>query len=197
MAKKEQPQKGKAAAYRNVSENWKTVVLQGAVALVLGVVILAVPELTARVVAILLGALLIVYGTLSLVSGISAGRKAEPTAWLYIRGVVAIAGGIIILAWPGIKELTLLYILAVFAIAAGVFVIVTGLMQKWDKAYKLISSIGGLLSIAFGVILIGSTSSFADSIIKYVGVYAIAFGLLMVLLGMGARAISETGKQAL
>ena len=147
MAKKEKSQKEKAAAYRNVSENWKTVVLQGAVALVLGVVILAVPELTARVVAFLLGALLIVYGILSLVSAISAGRKAEPAAWLYSRGVVAIAGGIIILAWPGIKELTLLYILAVFAIAAGVFVTVTGLMQKWDKAYKLISSIGGLLSI--------------------------------------------------
>jgi len=193
VAKKEKPEKKTTSTWRNLSENWKTVVLQGAVALVLGVVVLAVPDLTAKTASILLGALLVVYGVLSLVSAYSAGRKDEPSAWLYVRGGIAAGGGVVVLSWPSMRELTLLYVLAVFAISAGVFVFVTGLLQKWEKAYKLISAAGGLLSVAFGILLISSTSSYTGGIIRYAGIYAIGFGLLMVLLGMGARPSSTAG----
>jgi len=186
MTKKE-----KTSTYRDISENWKTVVLQGAISLVIGIVIIAIPGLTARVVSILLGALLIVYGVLSLVSGHSATQESRPGTWLYFRGAVAAAGGIVILVWPGLKDLGLVYILAVFAIAAGVFIGMFGLFQKWDRVYKSISAVSGLISVGFGVVLITRASDFAGSIIWIAGIYAIAFGLLMIILGMGARGIAN------
>ncbi len=190
MAKKE-----KTSTYRNLSENWKSIVVQGAVALVIGVVVVSVPDLTARVVSILLGVLLIVYGALSFVSASSAARDSEPTTWLYIRGGLAVAGGFAILAWPGLKELTLLYILAIFAIAAGVYIGISGLFQKWDKGYKSVAAVGGVLSVVFGIILISFASDLTKSIVWITGVYAIAFGLLMIILGAGARGIGRTDKQ--
>lgn len=189
MAKTEKKQ-----TYREISENWKTVVLQGAVALVVGVVILAIPDLTTKVVSILLGVLLLVYGVLSFVSAYSAMKEEQPGTWLYFRGGVAVAGGIVVLAWPGLKEIGLLYILAIFAIAAGVFIGVMGLKQKWDKGFKAFAGISGLASIAFGIILISGRSSFASSMVSITGVYAIAFGLLMIVLGIGARGIEKPQK---
>jgi uncharacterized membrane protein HdeD (DUF308 family) len=192
MAKKEKAEKAKQSTYRNLSENWKTVVAQGAIALVLGVIMVAVPSLTAKVVSILLGALIIVYGILSFVSARSAGKESQPTTWLYVRACVAVAGGIVILAWPGLQSLTLLYVLAVFSIAVGAFVMLSGLFQKWDSMYKAVAGIGGLLSIVFGIILISARSGLTDSIVWITGAYAIAFGVLLIILGLGARGIVKT-----
>ena len=182
------------STYRNLSENWKTVVAQGVVALAIGIVIVAVPNLSTKVVSILLGALLLVYAILSFVGAGSAKKESQPTTWLYVRGALAAAGGLIILFWPSLKDLGLLYILGVFAIAVGVFIGFVGMFQKWDRGYKVIGGFGGLVSVAFGVILISYASSFSDSIVWIVGLYAIAFGLLLIVLGMGARGMGKSGR---
>jgi uncharacterized membrane protein HdeD (DUF308 family) len=187
MAKKDEAHKSTTSTYRNMSENWKTIVAQGALALVLGVVIVAIPDLSEKVVRYLLGGFLVVYAVLSILSALAASKESEPATWLYIRAVLAGAGGIVILFWPGFTNLTLLYALAVFAIVAGAVIGVTGLMQRWDRGYKFIAGIGGLLSIAWGVILISRASGWKDSVVWMIGVYAMLLGLLLLSLGMGAR----------
>ncbi len=190
MAKRK---KEDAPRRKRLTENWKAIVGQGAIAAVIGVVILAVPDLSAKVVSILLGALLLVYAVLSFVSGSAARGESEPFAWLFARGAIAAAGGLVILFWPSLKELSLLYILGAFAVAAGVLVGGVGLFQRWDKAYKGISGAGGLASVVFGVVLISYAGSLHSSITWIVGIYALAFGLLLVILGMGARGVAAAG----
>jgi uncharacterized membrane protein HdeD (DUF308 family) len=193
MAKKEKGEKAKTSTYRNISENWKTVVAQGAVALVIGVIILAVPDLSEKVVRYLLGGFLVVYAVLSLVGGLRAtDDESKPGVCLYLKVGLAGAGGLVILFWPGLTSLTLLYILAVFAIVAGVVIGGTGLLQKWSGFYKMIAGLGGLLSIVFGIILISESSSWSGSIVWMTGVYALLLGLLNIVLGLGARAIGKT-----
>lgn len=188
MAKGEEKKK---SALSNMAESWKTVVAQGAVSLAIGIIIVSVPDLSAKVVSILLGVLLLVYAVLSVVGGSSARKESQPSAWLFIRGGIAAVGALIILFWPSLKELSLLYILGVFAIAVGVFVGIVGLFQHWDRGYKAIGGVGGLLSIAFGVIIISYASNLSGSIVWIVGIYAIAFGLLLIVLGLGARGMGK------
>jgi uncharacterized membrane protein HdeD (DUF308 family) len=190
MAKKEKAEK-KKSTYGNLSENWKTVAAQGALALLIGVIIVAVPSLSEKVVRYMLGGFLIVYAVLSFVSARSAAKESQPTTWLYFRTGVAAAGGLLILFWPGFTERTLVYMLAVFAIAAGFFVGITGVLQKWNRTYKGIVGFGGLASIAFGIILISYASSATGSIIWMTGVYGMLFGLLMILMGAGARGMAD------
>jgi uncharacterized membrane protein HdeD (DUF308 family) len=189
MAKKEKSQ----SKYKNIAESWKTIVAQGVIALVVGVVILAVPDLTSKVASILIGAMLIVYAILSFVGANSAGKEDQPTTWLWIRGGVAAAGGLMILFWPGVKQTGLIYILAVLAIGAGVLIGAVGVFQKWDKGYKVIAGLGGLASIAFGIIAIRYSSSLTKSSpIWILGLYALLFGLLLIILGVGARSMKQT-----
>jgi uncharacterized membrane protein HdeD (DUF308 family) len=191
MSKKEEKPK---STYRNMSEHWKTMVAQGAIALVIGIIIVAQPSLSAKVVAILIGAFLIVYAILSFVGARSAGQEDQPTTWLYVRGALAGAGGILILVWPGLKDLGLVYVVGVFAIVAGALLGGIGLVQKWDTIYKSIAALGGLASVVFGVILISMRSSVQSSIIWVTGLYAICLGLYLLILGVGARSIVKTAK---
>jgi uncharacterized membrane protein HdeD (DUF308 family) len=188
MAKKEEKPK---SSYRNMAERWKTMVAQGIIALVIGIVIVAQPSLSAKVVSIILGAFLIVFAILSFVGAHSAGQDDEPSTWLWIRGVLAAAGGLVILFWPGLKNLGLVYVVGVFAIVAGALLGGSGLMQKWDGIYKAIAAIGGLVSVAFGVIIISLRSSATGSIIWVTGLYAIFLGLWLLILGVGARSIEK------
>jgi uncharacterized membrane protein HdeD (DUF308 family) len=191
MATTAKPAKDKGSHYRNMSENWKSVVTQGAIALAIGIVIIAVPNMSEKVVRYLLGAFLIVYAIISVFSARSASVESQPTTWLYVRAGLALAGGLAILFWPGLTNLTLLYILAVFAIVAGVVIGASGLLQKWDRGYKAIAAAGGLLSVGFGIVLISYASDMSASIVMIAGVYAILLGLLLLVLGMGARGISK------
>jgi len=191
MAKKDATADKKKPAYRNLSENWKTLIAEGAVALVIGVIIVATPQLSGKVVKYMLGGFLIVYAILSFFSARSAKQIEEPSTWLIARGVIALAGGLIIMFWPGLTKLTLLYILAIFAITAGVIIGFTGLLQKWDSIYKWFSAIAGIASIAFGLVLLGNKGNLTDPIIWVSGLYAMIFGMLVMFLGVGARGISK------
>jgi len=190
MAKKEKAEK--SSTYRNMSENWKTVALQGAIALVVGVVILAVPDLSEKVVRYLLGGFLVVYGIIAFVSAYRAPEE-ESSVGPYTKAGIALVGGLVILFWPGLTSISLLYIVAVFAIVAGVVLGGMGLLQSWSGGYKLIAGVGGLISVAFGIILI-SQSSWSSSIVWLTGLYSLLLGLFLLCLGFGARTVAKAGK---
>jgi uncharacterized membrane protein HdeD (DUF308 family) len=195
MAKKGKPEKTGSSTYRNMSENWKTVLLQGIIALVIGIIILAVPDLSVKVVRYLLGGFLVVYGILAFVSAHGLSEE-ESRVGPYGKAVISFAGGLVVLFWYGLTALSLLYILAVFAIVAGVIVGGMGLLQSWDSIYKAVSGVGGLLSIVFGILLVANAAKWSGSIVWIAGLYSLLLGLLLVCLGFGARAAAKAGRPA-
>jgi len=56
-----------------------------------------------------------------------------------------------------------------------------------SRTYMAITGLGGLASVVFGIILISYASSMTSSIIQVVGIYGMLFGLLLILMGAGAR----------
>jgi uncharacterized membrane protein HdeD (DUF308 family) len=195
MTKKGKPEKTRSSTSPDMSENWKTVLLQGAIALIIGIIILAVPDLSAKVVRYLLGGFLVVFGILAFVSAHGLSEE-ESKVGPYGKAVISFAGGLVVLFWYGLTALSLLYILAVFAMVAGVIVGGMGLLQSWDSSYKAISAIGGLLSIVFGVLLVANASRWSGSIIWIAGLYSLLLGLLLICLGLGARAAAKAGRPA-
>lgn len=189
MAKKT---RGKSqSTYGRMSDNWKTMLAQGAFALALGVIVLLVPNATSKVVSVLLGVFLLIYGILSMVSARSAQKSELPDTWLYARGGLAIAGGFIVLFWPNLRDITLVYILGVFAIVVGVVIGALGLFQKWSSRVKVAAGIGGLLSVIFGIILIAEASHVGSAVVQITGIYALALGLLLVGLAFGSRSAAR------
>jgi hypothetical protein len=122
-------------------------VIVGLLSIAAGVLIIVWPEPGVLVVAIVLGAWLIVMGTLA-VTGAFAARQLLPNWWLLlILGLLEIPLGVLALANPGATLTALITVAGIWAIAIGVMRVVLAFEVKQlpghvDQAFPTPSSNG-------------------------------------------------------
>jgi uncharacterized membrane protein HdeD (DUF308 family) len=105
-------------------------------------------------------------------------------------GLVGVAAGLLTFFYPGITALVLLYFIAAWAIVKGVFemVIAFKLREVIQGEWALI--LAGALSVAFGVLVFLFPGAGALSIVWIIGAYALAFGVLLVLVSLKIRKLA-------
>jgi len=138
--------------------------------------------------AITLVALTYLWGAYALADGIIAigaafsarGVDAGPRWWLGLSGAVGILAGIIAFAYTGMTALILLAFIAVWAIIIGVLQLFGAVRMRniVNNEWWLILS--GLVSIAFGVVLIAWPGTGALAVIWTIAWYAVFFGCMLV-----------------
>ena len=106
------------AAAERVARNWSMLLLNGLLLVVAGVLILGI-DWTVRELASFLGALFIFQGV---VEAATTGVDARTGRANLVAGLLSIAAGIVIIAWPGPGVLTV-------AIFLGAWLIVTGTLS--------------------------------------------------------------------
>lgn len=171
--------------------NWWVLLLRGLAAIAFGVVVWLQPGIS-------LTALVWVFAIYSLMDGIFsvwiaiAERKDREYWWLLLlQGLLGIAVGIIAFLAPAITALVLLFFIAIRAIVIGVLEIVIAMHLRKVVKGEWMLVLGGLLSIVFGGILIANPSVGVLAVLWLIAAYAIAFGLLLVILAFKARSFSK------
>ena len=91
--------------------------LHGLASVVFGVMILAWPGISVYALTIVFGAYALAGGIIELGSAFKA--QGSERGWLIASGLVGIAVGVIVFAWPGISALALLYVIGAYAVAIG------------------------------------------------------------------------------
>ncbi|HEX3758261.1 MAG TPA: DUF308 domain-containing protein [Kofleriaceae bacterium] len=152
---------------------WWTVALRGVVTIAFGILALIVPTVAFTSLVILFGAYAIVDGVLALVL---ASRPVQPHGALIARGLVSIAAGILALVWPGITGLVLLIVIAAWAIIAGLLEIGWAIQMRKQLEGEWLLALEGVLSIAFGVLLILSPLVGAIVLGLWIGAWALLLG---------------------
>jgi uncharacterized membrane protein HdeD (DUF308 family) len=165
---------------------WWVVVLRGVLAIALGVLAFVWPVVTLTSLVIVFGAYALVDGVFALLSAVRGGG-AEPWWLLVLEGGVGIGIGVLTLVAPGITALALLFYIAIWAIATGVLEIAAALALRKEIEGEWLLVLGGLVSVAFGALLIARPGAGALAVLWLIGGYAIAFGALLVLLGLKLR----------
>ena len=84
----------------------------------------------------------------------------------------------------------LLYLIALWAIARGVFEILAAIEFRKVIDGELLLGLFGLMSIAFGVLIILNPGARALSIIWLLGAYALLSGIALVILSFRLRSIA-------
>ncbi|HLY48796.1 MAG TPA: DUF308 domain-containing protein [Solirubrobacteraceae bacterium] len=84
-----------------------------------GVVAIVYPSMTAEVLTIIVGFWAIFGGTVEL-TGAFTGRSG----WLGVAGLLTIAAGVVLIAWPGIGAVSLALIFGVYLLAYGITLLV-------------------------------------------------------------------------
>jgi uncharacterized membrane protein HdeD (DUF308 family) len=171
--------------------NWWAVALRGVLAVVFGVLTFFWPGLFWLVVVSTFAAYALLDGALAIYAVVT-GRGSGGRSWgLLLEGLVGIAAGILTFAWPAITELALFYLIAGWALATGVFEIVAAIQLRRVIQGEWTLALSGVLSVLLGLALAFFPIAGLMVVAWWVGAYAIAFGVILLVLGFRLRSLAN------
>ena len=167
--------------------NWWLVALRGLVAILFGVLALVWPGVTLITLIWLFGAFALVNGLLSLILAAKAPKGYPRVGSLILGGLLGILAGLLTFVMPGITALGLLILIALWAIVTGMMELVAAIRLRKIITNEWLLVLTGVLSIAFGVLLILMPAAGALALIWWVGIWALVFGILLMVLAFRMR----------
>lgn len=171
-----------------LTRHWATVMVRGAAALIFGLTALIWPGITLLSLTMLFGAYALVDGAIAFGSAV-AGHRAGSWAWPAAEGVAGILTGVVSLLWPGITAVALLWLIAAWAMATGVLRIATAVRLRREIHGEWLLVLSGCLSMLFGVLMVGWPAAGALAVVFLIGTYAIAAGVMLLVLGWRLRSL--------
>jgi uncharacterized membrane protein HdeD (DUF308 family) len=175
-------------AAQSVARNWSLLLLNGLLLIVAGVLIFSinwsVPSL-----ATFLGALFILEGiTMALTSGIDVRvRRAN-----VFSGLLSIAAGIAIIVWPAPGIVAVAIFLGAWLIVIGTITISGSLAARRFLPDWWLLLILGLLEVPLGVLALANPGATLAAIITVGGIWAVAVGVMRVILSFEVRNLPKT-----
>lgn len=178
-----------------LARNWWALALRGLVAIVFGLIALLMPGITLIALVFLFGAYSLVDGVFGVAAAVRAAEAHHRWGWLLVEGIAGILTGIIAFVVPGITAIVLLYLIAAWALVTGVLELLAGFRLHGHLANEWMLLLGGAVSIIFGVFLIVHPAAGALALLWLIGIYALIFGVLVLLLAfrMRGHAVPATG----
>ena len=167
-----------------------SLILRGVLALAVGVMALAWPGITVLALDIQIA----VYAFMA--SGLEAmrafgGRTAGPVAGHLLVGLIDLAAGVVALAWPGPTALVLVLIVASWAVVGGLVEVSAAFRTGEPAGARALFILGGLVSVAFGVVLFAHPGVGAITLALLFGLFNLIFGARALVQGIELR---RTGK---
>jgi uncharacterized membrane protein HdeD (DUF308 family) len=175
---------------RALAHIWKVTALRGALAVAFAVLILVWPSIGLATLIALFGAFALVSGLATIVEAFSLPIRRSERAWLVFEGLLGIAVGVVVFVWPDLSALGLLYAIAVWAIAMGVFEIALAFVLPLSGGRSLLVVLGGLLSVAFGVIMFGHPGAGAVALLALVAAFAVVTGVMQIAFALELRRVA-------
>jgi len=175
---------------------WWVPVTRGIAAIAFGILALVSPSIGLMSLVIMWGVYAIIDGISNLALAAWSGSAGGRWGWLMFEGLISIGAGVLTFAYPGITTMVLLLVIAVWAVLTGVMEIGAALEFRHIVKGAWLLGLCGVLSIAFGIILMASPSNGALAVVWLIAVYAILFGLALLALGLRLRALRRSGERA-
>ncbi len=167
--------------------------IRGVVAIIFGVLVfISGPLVTAVTLVLVFGAYALVDGGFAIFHAIQ--HRDQPSWWAtLIEGIIGVLVGLGALLLPPPDTLSILfYVIAFWAIATGAMEVITAIQVRKEVHSEIWMILSGLASLAFGVLLIVFPLAGLLTLWWLIGVYAVAFGVMMILLAFRARGMGGT-----
>jgi uncharacterized membrane protein HdeD (DUF308 family) len=174
-------------------QNWWLFTLRGIFAIVFGLLALIFPGPTMLSLVILFSAYMLVDGIFGIISAVRAIRRKEDRWGLLIfEGLIDIAVGILTFLWPGITVVAFVLLVGAWAIVTGAVMTAAGFRLNVSHGrWWLVLS--GLLSLGFGTLLVIIPLIGAVVLTWWIGAYALAFGVALVIFSFKLRSRQHEG----
>jgi uncharacterized membrane protein HdeD (DUF308 family) len=178
-----------------IFRNWWSYLLRGLVAVIFAILLLAWPGATLKAFMVIIGIFLLLDGFINMIrSAVLAGRR-EKWGWSLIWGLAGIIIGIIIISHT---RFTLEFV----ATLAGIWVLLMGIAEialAFDmppESGRGIVAVLGIISIAFGIIIIATPFGTIYALSVVFAIYLIVVGALDVVLSYYVRKMQKGVEKA-
>jgi len=171
---------------------WIFAMIRGVLGIIFGLIALFAPIATAIALAIVIAVFALVSGVFDIIEAIRH-RGSSSMVLRIVLGAVSILFGILVLVWPGIS-------LAILVITVGVWAIITGILQIMSSVrHRAVPDsgwvwgvVGGALTILFGVVVLIWPATGLVTIIWIIGIWAVVWGIILIVLGVQLRKAAAT-----
>jgi uncharacterized membrane protein HdeD (DUF308 family) len=167
-----------------------SMIVVGVLAIIAGIVALAWPGVTVLV-------LVVLFAAYAFSAAITQGSRAfssdgfGPVLGHLLLAVVDIAAGVAALAWPAPTVLVLVYVVGLWAILGGLAEFFTGFAAGETAGTRALFLLGGLVSIAFGVVLLARPGVGALTLALLYGLFALTYGVTQIAAGSQLRSVGR------
>ncbi len=176
------------ATFRKSVRDWVLFLIEGIVLLILGFLAILIPPIATLAVTIFLGWLFLISGVVGLLTTFGA-RHAPGFWWSLLSAALAIAAGVVLLAWPVSGAVSLTLVLIVFFLVEGIASIMYALEHRQQLSgrwgWMLASGIVDLILAA--MIFTGLPGTAAWALGLLVGINMIFGGSALVAMALHAR----------
>jgi uncharacterized membrane protein HdeD (DUF308 family) len=159
---------------------WWDMLLLSVLAVIFGLLLFFMPGLSIAVFVMLFGFYAFAVGLLLLLQAVTV---KDGNWWVRLLGsIVAFAAGAAVFLWPGISALSLLYVISFYFILIGVLQVISSIALRKVISGEWLYFISGILSVIVGALLIMKPGTGAIALAQTIGIFAIAYGVLIGLL---------------
>ena len=178
-------------------EHWVLFLIEGIVLVILGALAIIVPPIATLAVGIFIGWLFLISGIAGLITTFGA-RHAPGFWWSLLSAVLAIAAGLVLLAWPVSGAISLTLLLIVFFFIEGIASIMYALEHKAELTGQwgwMLAS--GIIDLILGVIiLLGLPGTAAWALGLLVGINMLFGGAALIAMALHARSTGTPAPHA-
>jgi len=168
-----------------------SLILRGALATIVGIIAIAWPGVTILALVILFAVYAFIDAGLQAMRAFSSAT-AGPVFGHLLLGLLDLAAGVIALVWPGPTALVLVLVVAIWAFAGGFAEIFAGFRSGETAGTRALFITGGLVAIAFGVVLFSRPDVGAVTLALLYGLFNLIYGSSQIVMGVQARRTGQT-----
>jgi uncharacterized membrane protein HdeD (DUF308 family) len=168
-----------------------SLIARGVLALAVGIIALAWPGVTVFALVVLFAVYAFIAAGLQAMRAFSSA-KAGPVIGHLLLGLVDIAAGVVALAWPGPTALVLVLIVGIWAVIAGLVEIAAAFQAGEPGGTRALFILGGLVSVAFGVVLCARPGLGAITLALLFGLFNLIYGGWALVQGIELRRTGKT-----
>jgi uncharacterized membrane protein HdeD (DUF308 family) len=178
-------------AAERLSRNWTTVLLNGLVLIVAGVLIFSI-DWSVRSLSTFIGALFIFEGIYAMIAAGIDNRAAN-----VVTGLLSVAAGVVIIAWPSPSLIVLGIFLGSWLIVIGTMTIAGAFAARNVLPNWWLLLLLGLAEVPLGVLALADPGATLAAIITVGGIYAVAIGAMRVVFAFDLRRLPKELDEAL
>ena len=167
-------------------------IVLGVLAVIVGIIALAWPAVTILALVILFAVYAFMDAGFAVHARPSAAAGQDPSRATCCSGLVDLAAGVVALVWPGPTALVLVLVVADLGGHRGHRRDRLGVRQRRPAGTRTMFILGGLVSIAFGVVLFARPGIGGVTLALLFGLFSLIYGISQIVAGAELRGAGQT-----